>query len=179
MKLPLAGLLSMLMFMALASNALCAPPAVNSSVKPLPAAAQKRLLRDVASYTTDAFLADTLVRPHLSRLLGDELPHLRKNIDVRGSAAFSSGMVYVTGNAPHQGGEEHGFVGIDSYSGQICAALLSQGKFEVYGAGMNRSALPVALREWILATWAYVKLDGSLPPTATLLGERPQLQDMP
>lgn len=81
-------------------------------------------------------------------------------------------MVYVVGNAAHQGGLEHGFVGIDAYSGYVCAALLTEGKFDVYGAGTDRHAIPIALREWILATWAYVTLDGSIPPDATLHEER-------
>jgi hypothetical protein len=139
----------------------------------LPEAARTRLLRFVASDDTDAFLADSLLGLRLEHVLGAELAHLRQNIDVRGSVAYSSGMVYVTGNAPHHGGEEHGFVGIETYSGRICAAVYSRGRFDVYGAGTNRDGVPVALREWILATWAYVSLDGSIPSAATLVGEAP------
>jgi hypothetical protein len=142
-------------------------------IQPLPEAARARLLRYIASEDTDAFLADSLFVPRLNRLLGAELPHLRQNIDVRGSVAYNSGMVYVTGNAPHHGGEEHGFIGIETYSGRICAAVYSGGRFDVYGAGTDRDGVPVALREWILGTWAYVSLDGSIPSTATLVGEAP------
>jgi hypothetical protein len=139
----------------------------------LPEAARTRLLRYIASDDTDAFLADSLFVPRLEHLLGAELSHLRQNIDVRGSVAYSSGMVYVTGNAPHHGGEEHGFVGIETYSGRICAAVYSRGRFDVYGAGTDRHGIPVALREWILGTWAYVSLDGSIPSTVTLVGKAP------
>jgi len=142
-----------------------------SHAAPLTEAARGRLMGYVASEDTDAFLADPLVMPHVERLLGNELSHLRQNIDVRGSVAFSSGMLYVVGNAPHQGLEEHGFVGIETFSGRVCAGVFSKGRFEVYGAGSDRDTIPVALREWILATWAYASLEGSIPANARLVQE--------
>jgi hypothetical protein len=143
-------------------------------IKPLPEAARKRLMRYVASEDTDAFLADSLVGPRLKRLLGAKLSHLQQNLDVRGAVAFQSGMVYVDGNASHGGGEEHGFVGVDAYSGRVCAAIYSSKQFTVYGAGTDRYAVPVALRSWILGTWAYVSLEGSIPATTKLVEETPK-----
>jgi len=151
--------------------------ATYSPITPFSEAARSRLLRYIASDDTDAFLADPLVGPRLERLLGTELAHLRQNIDVRGSVAFSSGMVYVVGSAAHHGGEEHGFVGIEAYSGRVCAAVYSGTRFDVYGVGTDRNSIPVTLREWILATWAYVSLDGSIP-AATRMVEETQIWDV-
>jgi beta-lactamase class D len=138
----------------------------------LPRADHERLLAYAGSYDTEAFLADKLVGPPLARLLGRELAHLKNNINVRGEAMYASGVVYVEGNAPHQGGLEHGFVGIEVHSGTIHAAMLTQGKIVLYSSSrqpLDKNALPTALRDWVLKTWAYVSLDGRTPPNVEIV----------
>lgn len=134
----------------------------------LPDPVRARLIKFVGSYDCDALLADSLVDAQLGSLLGAELPHLITNIDVKGDIGFNSGMLVIQGNAPHRGGEEHGFIGISTYDGAVCAALLTEGKIVAYGRQSDYYALPYAMREWILATWAYVTLDGGPPPTVVL-----------
>jgi hypothetical protein len=69
--------------------------------------AQARVL--LAKYTaspgrddTDGLLKEPAVRAELQRVVGNQLPKLMQNINVRGSVAFDGGGFMISGNAPHR-----------------------------------------------------------------------------
>lgn len=135
----------------------------------LPLQDKQRLSIFINTYDSEKFIADPAVKPQIERLLGQELNHLKNNINVHGPIGVISGILFVSGNAPHQGGKEHGFVGIDLYNGVVYAVLLTDGKIKVYGNEKEYSRLPDGVRHWILMTWAYTNLHGKAPPDLELL----------
>lgn len=79
-----------------------------------------------------------------------------------------SGILFVAGNARHQGGKEHGFVGINLYNGNVYTAMLTDGKIKVYGKEKEYRILPDGVRGWILLTWATINLKSKTPPNLEL-----------
>jgi hypothetical protein len=129
---------------------------------------KQRLLAYINTYESTKFIADPKIKPQLERLLGQELNHLKNNINVRWPIGVISGILFVSGSAPHLGGEENGFVGIDLNDGAVYAALLTEGKIKVYGKSTMYHSLPDGVRDWILMTWADASLDGKAPPNVEL-----------
>jgi hypothetical protein len=129
---------------------------------------KQRLSGYINTYDSEKLVADSMVKPKVEKLLGQEFNHLKKNIEVHGPIGVDSGILFVSGNAPHKGGLEHGFVGINLYDGEVYAALFTDGKIKVYGKETECSRLPDGVRHWILMTWAYINLDGSTPPNLEL-----------
>jgi hypothetical protein len=133
---------------------------------------KQRLLAYINTYDSEKLISDSIVSPQIVHLLGQELNHLKNNINVHGPIGVNSGILFVSGNAPHKGGSEHGFVGINLYDGVVYAALLTAGKIKVYGKGNEYSQLPDGVKHWILMTWAYIKLDGKAPSNLEMLTNR-------
>jgi hypothetical protein len=114
------------------------------------AEAGKQLLREFAgNEDTDALLNHPAVRPQLERLLGEELPHLMRNLDVRGAVDVLSGELVVDGNAPHQGTEEEAVVCVNIYGLEVNAAILSEGAITVYSRQKGYENLPRCIKDWI------------------------------
>lgn len=130
---------------------------------------KQRLLAYLDTYAVERFLSDPAIKPQLERMLGSEMYHLKKNIDVHGPVGLTSRMLFVSGNAPHKGGIERGFVGINLNNGTVCAGLFSGGKIKVYAKSIYYPHLPEAIRSWILATRAETKPNGEMPPNVELI----------
>ena len=110
----------------------------------------RELLQKYAgSDDTDALLNEPPVRHALRRLLGDELPHLELNLNVRGSVDLISGTLSLSGNAPHQGTEEEAVVCISGYNLEVSAAIFSKGNVTVYSRVPQYDYLPLCIKDWI------------------------------
>jgi hypothetical protein len=144
-----------------------------SAQSKLPAADRERLMRYVNTYDSDKLLADPIVKPRLAELLGSELAHLKKNLDVRGPIGVVGGMLTLSGNAPHQGLLENGFVGVSLYNGAVYACILSRGRIDVYGREQKYQYLPDAVRDWIVWAWATPQLNGRAPSNVVLHPQAP------
>ncbi|HET7903100.1 MAG TPA: hypothetical protein VFM17_00925 [Candidatus Eisenbacteria bacterium] len=127
-----------------------------------------RVFAFVTTYDTEGLLADPVVQAGLAGLRGLPLDHLKRNLDEHGPVGYSSGLVFVQGNAPHHGGQENAFLGVNLHNGQVCAAFLTQGRIVVYANQSDYNALPVALRDWILMTFAYERTGGGMPQNVDL-----------
>ena len=128
----------------------------------------QRLMSYINTYNSMKLLADPLVQPQLAHLMGAQISHLKRNLNVAGPIGVSSEMLTFSGNAPHQGMEENGFLGVSLYNGEVYACLLTKGKFEVYGKEKQYNFLPDAVRQWIEATWARLQLGIKDPPNVVL-----------
>lgn len=87
-------------------------------------------------------------------LLGSELVHFKKNVEVHSPISIVSHVLSFVGNAPHQGGEENGFFGVDLKSGEIGVVIFSQKTLTVYGKSKAFWLQNEPLREWIYTHFA-------------------------
>ena len=114
-----------------------------------PTPGQELLRQFAGSDDTDAFLRHELVRPQLVQLLGDELPHFERNLDVRGSVDLIGGMMSISGNAVHQGTEEEAVLCVSWYNLDMTAAIFSNGIVTAYSKGGTYDSLPLCIKDWI------------------------------
>jgi hypothetical protein len=109
-----------------------------------------QLLRKYAgSDDTDALLREPPVQESLRQLLGEEIQHLLENLDVRGSADLISGVLSLSGNAPHQGTVEEAVVCVSTYNPDVSAAIFSDGNVTVYSRTTQYENLPLCIKDWI------------------------------
>ncbi len=108
-----------------------------------------RLFDYVGSYETDQLLADPRVAPLLQRVAGNQLKHLRENINVLGSVDLVSGWLKLAGNAPHAGTEEEGVICINPDRAEVQAAIFSKGKITVLTEQTDYMNLPLCIKDWI------------------------------
>lgn len=80
---------------------------------------------------TDYLQAGELAK-RLKALLGDQYETLLKNMDTVGPLKLEGKLLSVSGNRPHQGGEEMGAIVIDPARNGIRVWLLTQGHHTVY-----------------------------------------------
>ena len=99
---------------------------------------------------SEGLLKEPAVRAELQRVVGNQLPKLMQNTNVRGSIAYDGGSLVVSGNAPHKGGEEEGVICVNPYSpGLVEAAIFSRGKIMVFAAAEKYEYLSLCLKDWI------------------------------
>jgi hypothetical protein len=118
-------------------------------------AAQAKAL--LAKYTatpgredSDALLKEPAVQAELKRLVGNQLPKLMQNINVRGTIAYDGGSLVMAGNAPHRGGEEEGVVCVNPHApGLVEAGIFSKGKITVFGTAQKYEYLTLCVKDWI------------------------------
>jgi len=113
------------------------------------ATARALVAKYAGSYDTDTFLREPAVRAELETLVGNELPHLERNLSVRGSVDLSGSALSVSGNAPHQGAEEEAiacFMPIDS---RVESAIYSKGAVTVYARTSVYEYLTICIKDWI------------------------------
>lgn len=113
-------------------------------LRPLPA-----LGTYAGTYDTDALLRDPRIRGPLAALVGEALPRLLENLDVRGAVDLVGGWLQISGNAPHHGGEEEAVVCVATYDGRVAAAILSEGKIVAYSGSGSYDDLPICVKDWI------------------------------
>lgn len=135
-----------------------------------------RMLTYAGEYKTAEVLGDPAVDAALTRLLGSELAHLKRNLGVAGPVDLISSDLVISGNAPHQGGEENAIVDINVYSGAVAAAILSQGKIAIYAdtgktmSGMAyEEAVPLAIKDWLAVIYTRFYFRFHPPANARLL----------
>lgn len=110
---------------------------------------QQMMKTYAGSDDTETFLNEPKVREELKALLGDELPHLLDNLNVKGSIDLIGGQLSVDGNAPHMGTEEEGVVCVSIYTLEVSAAILSGGTITVYSRPADYTNLPLCVKDWI------------------------------
>jgi len=99
---------------------------------------------------SEGLLKEPAVRAELQRVVGNQLPKLMQNTNVRGSIAYDGGSLVVSGNAPHKGGEEEGVICVNPYSpGLVEAAIFSRGKITVFAAAEKYEYLSLCVKDWI------------------------------
>lgn len=78
------------------------------------------------------YLKTGALAKRLQALLGDQYETLLKNMDTVGPLTREGQQLSISGNRPHQGGEEMGAIVIDPARNGIRVWLLSQGRHTVY-----------------------------------------------
>jgi hypothetical protein len=134
----------------------------------LPTDDYKRLITYLNTAEIEKFLLDPAVGPKLEIIAGQSFQQVLENIEVNGPIGMVSGVLFVSGIAAHKGLSEHGFVGIDLYTGLVFAALYSEGTIHVYGKTTKFEHLPTCVRNWVLETWAWQALGGRMPPNVNM-----------
>ncbi len=127
-----------------------------------------RLVVYAGSYDADRLLHDPAVAAALTALLGSELPHLRRNLDVRGAVDLRSCELVIAGNAPHAGGEENAILSINLYRGTLAAAILSGGQITIYRESGDYASLPIGIKDWVAVAAAGFEYRLKPPPNAVL-----------
>ena len=118
------------------------------------AAARAMLAKWAGSYDTDAFLREPAVRAELKKLLGPELEHLDRNLNVKGAVDLSGSTLSVNGNAPHMGTEEEAIVCVTPINMTpnnmlVEAAILSKGIITVYARAEKYEYTTICIKDWI------------------------------
>ena len=103
---------------------------------------------DPGRHDTDGLFKEPAVRAELQRVVGDQLPKLMQNINVRGSIAFDGGFT-ITGNANHKGGEEEGVVCISPFGPVVEAGIFSKGRITVFAKAEKYEYLMICVKDWI------------------------------
>ncbi|RQO73242.1 hypothetical protein DBR44_10050 [Aquitalea sp. FJL05] len=89
----------------------------------------------VGSYPADIGLYQKgAVAEALRRLLGEKMPVFLQNMQVS-SPLGKDQLLFVSGNKPHQGGEDMAYLLLDPASKQLEVGLIEQGKLSVYRSG--------------------------------------------
>lgn len=87
----------------------------------------------VATYPREINLwAHPAVSKRLQALLGDALPTFLENMGVQGPLSAENGLLYVTGNKPHEGGIETAAFVADPARDQIQVWLITGGEARLY-----------------------------------------------
>jgi hypothetical protein len=122
---------------------------------PLAASAQapgRPLLKKyIGNPDTDALLREPAVQSQLQALLGRNLPHLVRNLNVRSDVELIGGALALVGNAAHGGGVEEGIVCIADHGPTplIEAAIFSKGRIAVYAKAAQYDYLMICIKDWI------------------------------
>ena len=99
---------------------------------------------------SEGLLKEPAVRAELQRVVGNQLPKLMQNTNVRGAIAYDGGSLVISGNAPHKGGEEEGVICVNPYSpGLVEAAIFSRGKITVFATAEKYEYLSLCVKDWI------------------------------
>jgi hypothetical protein len=83
----------------------------------------------------------------LKALLGARIGALKNNLSVTGPIGRQGAIYYISGNAPHLGGEEQAYVLMDSARKQVQVGLWEKGKLTVYAPPQGRLPVPAALNQ--------------------------------
>ncbi len=113
------------------------------------ATARAFLAKYAGSDDTDALLREPAVKSELQKLVGPQLSHLTRNLDVKGSVDVISGVLAVAGNAPHGGTEEEGVVCVAPPGTLVEAAIYSKGVITVYARAEQYEFLMLCTKDWV------------------------------
>lgn len=101
------------------------------------------------SYDADALLREPAVRDELQKLLGKQLPHLERNLNVKGAIDVIGSILSISGNAPHQGTLEEAVVCVRPTDLAIEAAILSRGMITVFSRAQKYEYATLCIKDWI------------------------------
>jgi uncharacterized C2H2 Zn-finger protein len=124
-------------------------------IVPLGAAAQDSprplLKKYIGNPDTDALLKEPAVRARLDAMVGKQMPQLLRSLDVRSDVELIGGALVLSGNAPHQGGQEEGIVCIADQgpTPQVEAAIYLKGKVTVFAKAPQYEYLMRCIKDWI------------------------------
>jgi len=105
---------------------------------------------DPGWHDSDGLMKEPAVRAELQRVVGNQLPRLMQNINVRGSIDHYGGSLMISGNAPHKGGEEEGVVCVHPHGpGLVEAAIFSKGRITVFATAEKYEYLTLCVKDWI------------------------------
>jgi hypothetical protein len=142
MRMSIAAVALVLLWPALAPRA-----ATQRAAGPPPGATMLRTY--AGSYDTDGLLRHARVRPQLQALLGTEMAHLERNLEVRGSVDVIGGELSVEGNASHGGTEEEAVVCVSGDGSTVSAAILAGSTITVYAAASSYDEVTRCIKDWI------------------------------
>lgn len=123
----------------------------------------QRLMSYVNSGDSQKLFADPIVKAQLVHLMGPQLRHLHTNLDVHGPIGVQDGMLILTGNAPHMGMEENGFLGVKLYNGEVVACIYTHDRVEVFTKQPKFDYLSQAVHQWAVWILASARLQGRQP----------------
>ena len=78
----------------------------------------------------------------LRALIGSRMEALKNNLSVRGAISKQGSIYYISGNAPHLGGEEQAYVLMDAAHKRVQVGLWEKGKLTVYAPPQGRLPIP-------------------------------------
>ena len=124
---------------------------LGSAVQADEASQRAFIVKWAGSYNSEGFLNEPAVRGELQKLLGDEMAHLLRNLNVRGAVDVSGETLSVNGNAPHQGTEEEAVVcaTVLPLKTIVEAAILSKGAVTVYMREEPYENASICIKDWI------------------------------
>jgi hypothetical protein len=132
-----------------------------------------RLSAYAGSYDTDAVLDDSDVKAAISKMLGTEAEHFLANLSVRGTADLIGCNLVIEGNADHAGGEEHALLVVELASGTVTAGMLTAGRFKIYTSGVDYSAVPIVLKDWMAVVSSGFNFRFDAPANADVISVGP------
>ncbi len=128
----------------------------------------QRLMSYVNSDDGQKLLADPIVKAQLAHLMGPQVSHLLKDLDVHGPIGVQDGMLILTGNAPNMGMEENGFIGVKLYNGEVVACIFTHGHVEVFTKQPKFDYLSQAVHQWAVWILASAQLQGRQPANVVM-----------
>ncbi len=97
------------------------------------ASAWAGLGNDVGKYPRDIGLFETSpITGDLKALLGDEFDIFKTNMEVQGTLSEEGGVLWTSGNKPHEGGSDAAYLLIDPAAEQLEVGLWHDGDFHTY-----------------------------------------------
>ena len=113
------------------------------------ATSRAMLAKYAGSYDPDALLKEPAVRAELQKLLGAQMNHLERNLNVKGAVDLIGQTLSISGNAPHQGTEEEAVVCVAPFNMTVEAAILSKGAVTVFTRTEKYEAATLCIKDWI------------------------------
>ena len=129
-----------------------APTAAQQQAKSREAQARALLAKYAtpqAKDDTDGLLKEPGVRAELQRVVGNQLPKLMQNLDVRGPIDVYGGALSISGNAPHKGGEEGAVICVNPWGPKVDAAIYSRGKVTLFSSAEKYEFATLCVKDWI------------------------------
>lgn len=107
------------------------------------------LLHYAGTYDATGLLTEPVVETALESLLGGDLNHFRRNLEVRGSIDLLAGILSVSGNASHAGGSEEAVLCVATLNGEVSAAIFTAGIITVYSNHSKYVLQNLCIKDWI------------------------------
>ncbi|MFT4267101.1 MAG: hypothetical protein QM586_07755 [Xenophilus sp.] len=152
----------------LAVLALLAVSGMAAAAHPCDGGKLSRLVSYTATYDAARLLAEPAVAAQIKLKLGKEAAKLHRNLGVVGPVELRGCALALEGNAPHQGGEEHAYLEVNLFSGEVSAGILSGGHVALYAGLPRYDLLSAALRDWATVAASGFRYRMAPPPNTRL-----------